>query len=432
MDMFESFLGASDVKSTPQSSRFIPTEVCENVIDMLYSGYVFETREDIVTLHSCSLVCRAWRVRAKRMLFYKVQLSDSSTLHRFSAVLDFGQHLRAYVREVVLTGYYLQTTISILALFPALFAGRLPNLWRIAIAHLPETMAWFPRPSDPLVPKSRPLPYIPLHPRFPVIFSSFAAVSSLVIHDATFRSFSEFTRMLHALPNLEVLLCDSVRWITTGGSHPGADLTMAPPIHTAEKRILPSFAPKLRMLHLRDMHTYGAERLIWTRGPHLTALEITIPLVNIPEQPAQVEGIDLGPCLGLRNLHFRFRPSFSQKTYYSVVKHTLNSWKPGYHSRLEFAVDSGHKFTREGFANVLRTASLFVDTWIQEVAPPDNSEHHRRCECRPVVHIHDLEVWRQWWWDCIQRCFPTWGRLGWLSIHFQTSSSRFLQWDCNQ
>ena len=131
-------------------------------------------------------------------------------------------------------------------------------------------------------------------------------------------------------------------------------------------------------------------------------------------------GIDLGPCLGLRDLHFRFRPSFSQKTYYSVVKHTLNSWKPGHPSRLEFAVDNGHKFTREGYANVLRTASLFVDTWIQEAAPPGNAEHHRCAYCRLIVHIDDSGVWRQWWWDCIQRCFPTWERLGWLTIHFQT------------
>ena len=275
--MFEASLKASDidVESAAQSSCFIPTEVCENVIDMLYSGYVFETRKDMVTLHSCSLVCRAWRVRSQRMLFYKVQISDGATLHRFSTVLDFGQHLRAYVREVVLTGYYLQTTITILTLFPALCAGRLPNLWRLAIAHLPETMAWFPRPSDP-GPKSKPLSYIPLHPRFPVFLSSFTAVSSLVIHDATFRSFSEFTRMLHALPNLEVLLCDSIRWLTTGGSNPGSDITMARPTHTPGKRILPSFAPKLRMLHVSipdeiispgyDSHRFLASKHAHVRG----------------------------------------------------------------------------------------------------------------------------------------------------------------------
>ncbi|PIL29509.1 hypothetical protein GSI_08317 [Ganoderma sinense ZZ0214-1] len=410
--------GNSDAKYPMQPPHHVPTEVCENIIDMFYSRFVSETRGDIVTLHSCSLVCKAWRVRSQRMLFYKVQLYDATALQRFSAVLNFGPHLRAYVREVILTGYYLQTTASILVLFPALFAGRLPNLWRVVVAHLPETVGWYPKPSDP--PKSKSLPYIPLHPRFSTFLSTFTTVTTLVIHDATFRSFSEFARTLHGLPNLEVLLCDSVRWITPGGAHPGADFTMVKPGWEVGKSVLPPFAPNLEMLHLRDMHLYGMERLIWTRGPYLTALEITVPLINIPEQPAEVRGIDLSACLGLQRLHFRFRPSFSQKAYYSIVKGMLQSWNLKHASRLQFATDDGHKFTREGFANVLRTASLFVDTWIQRDSPSNNSEKRPHFDCRLTVRIDDLEVWRDWWWECLKRSFPTWVKLGRLTMEFES------------
>ena len=104
----------------------------------------------------------------------------------------------------------------------------------------------FSRTSDP--PKTKSLPYIPLHPRFPAFLSSFTAVSELVLNDTTFHSFTGFARMLHGLPNLEELTCISVSWIAPGGSHPSADFTKQPDWTACGHRglrCLPPFARKL-------------------------------------------------------------------------------------------------------------------------------------------------------------------------------------------
>ena len=234
----------------------IPTELCENIIDMLYSYLARDTFQDIRTLHSCALVCRAWRVRSQRMLFFKVQLSDGPSVHRLSVILDAGPHLRGYVHEVTLIGYYLNTTASIFAIFPIVFAGKLPNVQRVDVIHLNEhaqtttttttATAWYPWTNPPY--RAKPTLYIPLHPRFPTFLSSFTAVSSLALAYTMFRSFSEFARMLHALPNLEQLQCEYVRWLARGGSHPRADITKPPDWVAAGPNALPPFARKLRQL----------------------------------------------------------------------------------------------------------------------------------------------------------------------------------------
>ncbi|PIL32984.1 hypothetical protein GSI_05102 [Ganoderma sinense ZZ0214-1] len=262
----------------------IPTEVCENVIDMLYDLHTYITRENISTLHSCTLVCRAWRVRSQRMLFYQVQLADATSFRRLSTVLDHAPHLRDYVFQVELTGYHLHYTTSIFALFPAVFTGKLPNLFHIDVVHFDDTEeSNFSKTLDS--PKAKALPYIPLHPRFPAFLSAFTAVSVFYLQDTTFRTFSEFARMLHGLPNLEQLTCNSVRWIAPGGSHPDADFTKQPE-WAAGKDTLPSFAPKLRELYLFNIALYGAKRLIWMREPHLTRLSLAIPVSSDPEELA--------------------------------------------------------------------------------------------------------------------------------------------------
>ena len=241
----------------------IPTELCENIIDMLYSYLARDTFQDIRTLHRCALVCRAWRVRSQRMLFFKVQLSDGPSVHRLSVILDAGPHLRGYVHEVTLIGYYLNTTASIFAIFPAVFAGKLPNVRRVDVIHLTEhaqtattatTMAvWYPWTNSNLVHthRAKPLSYMPLHPRFPTFLSSFTAVTFLALAYTVFRSFSEFARMLHAVPNLEQLQCEYVRWLVHGGSHAGADIMKPPDWVAAGLNTLPPFAPKLRQLTVR-------------------------------------------------------------------------------------------------------------------------------------------------------------------------------------
>ncbi len=228
----------------------IPTEICETIIDMLYSYRVEDSVASITTLHNCSLVCQDWRVRSQAMLFYRIRLSSTISLNRLSAVLDAARHLRDYVHEVELTGYHLHNTTSIVALFPVVFARKLPYLGRIDITHMLETdESWLPKGSDP--PKAKSLPYIPLHPYFSTFLSSFTAVWVLVLHDTTFRSFSELRRVLHGFSKLEQLICDSVRWIVPGGLQTSvADITNQP-FWPDGRGTLPPFAPRLQVLTVR-------------------------------------------------------------------------------------------------------------------------------------------------------------------------------------
>ncbi|KAI1784981.1 hypothetical protein LXA43DRAFT_171537 [Ganoderma leucocontextum] len=413
--------------SGPPAVLHLPTEVCENIIDMLYSEYADDTVENIATLHSCSLVCRDWRVRSQRMLFYKVQLADGTSLHRLSTILDAAQDLRGYVHGVDLLGYHLQTTASIFTLFPVVLAGKLPNLRRIDILHVPQGSTWFPRTSD-LPAKAKSLPYIPLHPRFPTFLSSFTAVSILRLESTTFRSFSEFARMLHGLPNLETLACDGVRWITLGG----ADFTK-PPYWVAWRRILPPFAPKLRTLWLLDIPMDGAERLILTRGPHLVWLEMTIPLSSDSiEEPARGGGIDLSSCPGLQTLEISLARGFSMVTHAGFVNELLTSWEPQHlEPVLVLRVYQESQFTRRGFADILRGLGTVIETWLQTVEEPSSaggSEDHHGVQYRLLVVIYDWEAEREWWSDHVDTCFPTWLQLGLLSWDFNTPLSAPFQW----
>ena len=235
--------GANAQTSGPSLSR-TPTELWERIIDMLYSDITTEAHANKKTLYSCALVCREWRVRSQKNLFYAVQLPDDIAFRRLATILDNGPHLRDYVYQVELTGYYLHNTASIFALFPAVFAGKLPKLERIDVVHLSETetqLSKVPAPS-----KAKSLQYIPLHPRFASFLSTFTNVSILILYNTVFRSFSEFLRILRALPNFENLTCDSMGWISTGGSHPGADL-----MQQLGWMTLPPLVPKLSALVVR-------------------------------------------------------------------------------------------------------------------------------------------------------------------------------------
>ncbi|KAM5537720.1 hypothetical protein V8D89_008607 [Ganoderma adspersum] len=385
---YSGLLGAA---STRDRYRHIPTEVCENIIDMLYSYLARDTFQEIGTLHSCALVCRAWRVRSQRMLFFKVQLSDGPSIHRLSAILDAGPHLRGYVHEVTLIGYYLNTTAIIFAIFPAVFAGKLPNIWRVDVIHLSEhaqtttATAWYPWTNPPY--RAKPIPHIPLHPRFPTFLSSFTAVSFLALAYTVFRSLNECAWMLHGLPDLEQLQCEYVRWLARRGSHPGADIE--------------------------------APRLVWTRGPHLTVLDITVPLSeDESEEPARGTFPPSTERASAKTLFLSFTPHFSMGAHARHVRALLGSWNPRLpHSAcLVFRTYRDWRFTRRGFADVLRGLGTVAEPWLQTV---ESTPPSRVAQYQLVVNICDSEAARQLWSDHIHACFPTWLRLGRLRWNFE-------------
>ncbi|KAM5540737.1 hypothetical protein V8D89_005768 [Ganoderma adspersum] len=424
-----SFTGDLNVEHSRPSAFYIPIEVCEKVIDMVYGPLddVHATRKNMATLHSCALVCRAWRVRSQTTLFFKVLLLHSTSLHLFAAILDSGRHLCDYVHQVTLSGYHLHNTTSIFATFPVVLAQKLPNLERVNVIHLyPESHESCPIPYPRLLdlPKDKCLPYIPLHRHFQTFLSSFTTVSFLQLTSTTFRSFTEFARMLHGLPNLKVIICDSVRWITPSGSHPGAEITEQPD-WAAGTCVLPPFAPKLQALHLLDMSKHGVERLIWTRGPHLTVLNLTVPLsLRAEEDENGTALIDLSPCTGLETLYLSLvSTSFSTNKHYTLVTELLASWNPQHAEPVLIICPffTWH-FTRRGFGDALLDVARIIEPEFG-FQLPRMTDDLPTVRYRLSVTIYDSKAYLEWWWHRLNRCFPTWARLEKLSINFYARES---------
>ena len=200
--------------SATVQSRF-PVEVWENVIDMLYSVLLPDQIEHSRTLHSCALVCRAWRVRSQRNLFYAVVLKDIATLRKFSAVLDDAPHLRDYVREVALVARTLHTTASPLSLFPIILHSKLPILEEFSIKCVTDVEDRYPS-AFTRDPTTEPLKYLPLHPRFPIFLSAFTAITRLFVISVTFRHLNDLLGTVNALPALRYLSCGSILCRTLG------------------------------------------------------------------------------------------------------------------------------------------------------------------------------------------------------------------------
>ncbi len=233
----------------------IPIEVFENVIDTLYSTPLDDQLQSSNALRSCALVCRAWRVRAQRMLYHSVVLSDAPALYKLSASLDLGRHLSSYVRELI--GRYLHTTTSILALFPSVLRGKVPNLRDIHVIHIPELADWYPNSSPER--RQRKLQCVPLHSRFPHMLSSgFLEIKHLHLEDVTFGYFSDFVWIVNSLRNLQSLVCYNVRWITLGA------LPACMTRHDGRATPQSPFAPNLEELLVRTTRYASSQYLMFS------------------------------------------------------------------------------------------------------------------------------------------------------------------------
>ena len=182
---------------------YFPIEVCENVIDMLYySDDMAQEVGNIATLRNSTLVCRAWHVRARRMLFYSIYLTNTVSLHKLAALLHAKRFLSNYVCEVTVIGHNLHTTASVLPAFLSVFAGQLPNIHKLSVKYFPkeEMIQWYLRPAASNPNMAKELPYTLLHPSYPAFLSSFMKLSSLHLEYVIFKSFGEFARMLYSIP----------------------------------------------------------------------------------------------------------------------------------------------------------------------------------------------------------------------------------------
>ncbi|KAM5545225.1 hypothetical protein V8D89_001336 [Ganoderma adspersum] len=386
---------------------YVPVEVCEHVIDMLYSGIdLSEELKYVATLRSCSLVCQAWRIRAQRMLFL---------------VLRAGKHLEAYVHEVVLSGRYLQTTASILSPFLAIFqAGKLPNLHRLAALAVLDSTKWYPSAgSDSASPKAKPLPHIPLHSRFPTLLSAFTTVSTLQLEETRFQSFGEFVRMVSSLPNLENLGCTSVRWNTLGRT---SLLTE----QTGGVRARP--LRKLQDIEFWNSGSHAAKWLLSACGPNLKGLKIDIPLGDGPGEEANSVELDLSlfPVLGNLTIMPTSAEFSTNPRWSDLLKAILTSWKPQcLDPRLEFRANyHSCRFTRQEFVPILEVVGVVTESWRVGIANSSGEVTSYRF----FVVVYERKSHREAWIGRFLAAFPTWLRLGGLIVEITEPPDSSYVW----
>ena len=234
------------------SSRF-PTELYESFIDAIDAWEPFKLGEigqlerhtgREISLRSCSLVSRAWRPRSQRCLFRHVLLTDRLSLRKFVALLDTAPWRRPIVEQLGIAedteGYDPWDTF---VLSPTALEGRLPRLKSIGIV----------RGFKEQLRKQggrKQLPYLPIHPRFPLILSasSFRGVVQLTLSSqlAIFATFLDFTRVLNAFRTLSSMDLTGSIWDRPGLNQfpPALGALLAPesiPIRTipkSSKRVL--------------------------------------------------------------------------------------------------------------------------------------------------------------------------------------------------
>ncbi|RDX43243.1 hypothetical protein OH76DRAFT_1488026 [Lentinus brumalis] len=383
----------------------LPIEVSERVIEAVYNDWYEFVSTSLATLSSCSLVCRAWRPRAQRVLFECVLLRDKDALYGFAELLYTSPELGSYVRK-------------------------LTNLAKLYIIGFHDDE----KAANPLPEGEKELPYLPIHRYFPSLLTSISHIRRLDFADVRFPSFGDFARFLSTLPNLKVLHCHRISWAVLG----------LEPVCMAKRSSHDSrktFLSKLEEFTCIDMGEPGRQRLLSALGPSLRGLWIKFP--NEPpslpiehprveqEAPSLALNLRSFPCLDrlLCALAPSAQPDDQMLEY---LRDTLVSWGPSSDDvlgdlspsqrRLYLAPANRSLFKREDYVALLRT--------IGPVISGDTDDHPETDPCRAGLVVQDLGdrfEWEDWWRKAVAECFPTLSR--WKRLYvYPTHTVKTTKW----
>lgn len=169
----------------------LPPELHDAIIDYFY--------DDPAMLARCALVGRSWLPAVRFHSWHHLSLKcTTSSLRRFSEVLDASPVIAYYVRDVVVTQKKSQfCTWEDLHLLDAALAllSRLPNLLQLTLDGL-----WFGGPAEDISGAYQPTPYI------------FPSVRSLVISTCSFQAFADVQNLCAAFPALRSVHFDGIWW----------------------------------------------------------------------------------------------------------------------------------------------------------------------------------------------------------------------------
>ncbi|KAI1784965.1 hypothetical protein LXA43DRAFT_1040036 [Ganoderma leucocontextum] len=321
----------------------LPQELVELIIDHVSDspldlGHLHARgSKRLAALRACSLVAKGWTTRAQRLIFQSVALPDTTGLRSFADALRASPHLAGYVQRLTLlrsiqgtsTSQSLYSPACVEVLFPTVLAGLLPSMRCLAFHQLPGPLSSGTqlkpvdeRPTHEVsnaAPRFRP--YLPIHPRFPLLLSStsFADLEELDLSFVVFQTFNDFARTLCAFKRLRILHCGNVNWITPGILLPSFMTTTSTPRNSGK------FLPFLENLTMLTMGQHGAERLL--SGLALTA-SLRALTVHLPHMGTTLyhTGPSMDPATGRRGgPNLSPFPRLSDVTVLSITPYSSRS-----------------------------------------------------------------------------------------------------------
>ncbi|RPD61414.1 hypothetical protein L227DRAFT_68325 [Lentinus tigrinus ALCF2SS1-6] len=174
-------------------SPYIPPEITDAIISAVDVD-LYNTGERTLTM--CALVCRAWLPRSRTKLFEAIYIRNQRSydllVERFVRSETMSHYLTS-VNSFYIQPFGVDSPSSVARLFLIEFAGKLPGLRVWDVGGIDWTHQ---RPSV----------------KWPLLLSHFRTITYLRLWECRFSSFSDFRRLLTALPLLSTLNILHVTW----------------------------------------------------------------------------------------------------------------------------------------------------------------------------------------------------------------------------
>ena len=197
--------------SAAETSPILPQELCDAIIDNIGSlkrcpPFIEVWWEpEPQTLMRCTLVCRAWRLRAQFWLFRRIWLMDVESLHKLECVLDRRSEYLPIVRAIELgcgdAGRYpVQNVLAAVATL----ARRCLNLKQLSLI---ATSVGEPGRTIPHCHA-----YLPFNLRLhsALFRQSFGTVTVLILFGVQYHTFTDFVSFISLFVALEKLAFDYI------------------------------------------------------------------------------------------------------------------------------------------------------------------------------------------------------------------------------
>lgn len=236
------------------SSKTLPTEVCEQIIDAVTPLGRIDTK--LGNLVNCALVCRSWLPRSRRCLYSSIALDTELKTRQLISTLSTSPSLGCLVKELIIDAYDRSREVSS---FSWVYS---------AVTSLPPFLKDL---------KTLWLWYLPsLHSLFPILCSRFSTVQYLRLIEMHHCSFREIVQIVQRFPRLRRLDLVGCIWRRPGSHFGGKQLML----------------DSLTVLDIADDGHSSGDILRWILATHssssLSHLRWIIPLAFSGPEPQQL------------------------------------------------------------------------------------------------------------------------------------------------